>query len=251
MEFKQPTIGDIIESEREMFLTADDRYGEYFTNASASNTLLNNFIKSVDDPGKFIFLVYLASVKKHHTLALFSTVRLHSVQAGMNLRQVIEAAAWATYAMAFKDKEKFYEDASGVVDVPERLRNERNFWLNQNFKEKSDVLKNLKNFINRSVAHVNLAYAYQNNFRFESLEQGFNTPFFDIEDKYRVKVDLWRSSHVAIELLDLFYVTNKKYQIVQFVDDFLEKHRILVKQNNKLKTEVMSSDRFKKAQKLG
>jgi len=141
MEFKQKTMGDIIDSEREMFLTASDRYGEYFAHASAFNTLLNNFIKSVDDPEKFMFLAYLSSVKKHHTLALLSTVRLHSVQAGMDLRQVIEAGAWAAYAMAFKEKDKFCEDKSGVIEIPDRLLNARNTWFDQEFKVKSDELK--------------------------------------------------------------------------------------------------------------
>ena len=122
------TIGDIIESERQMFLTAGERYGEYFAHASALNTLLNNFIKSIDDPEKFIFLAYLSSVKKHHTLALFSTVRLHSVQAGMDLRQVVEAGAWAAYALAFKEKEKFCEDESGVIEIPDRLQKAGNTW---------------------------------------------------------------------------------------------------------------------------
>lgn len=131
-EFKQSTIGDIIESEREMFLTAGDLYGEYFAHAFALNTLLNNFIKSVDDPENIF--VYLSSVKKHHTLALFSTVRLHGVRAGMDLRQVIEAGAWVAYGMAFKEKVKFCEDKSGFIDILERLLTGRNNWFDQEFK---------------------------------------------------------------------------------------------------------------------
>ncbi len=249
-EFKQFTIGDIIESEREMFLTAGDRYGEYFAHAFALNTLLNNFIKSVDDPEKIFFLAYLSSVKKHHTLALLSTVRLHSVQAGMDLRQVIEAGAWAAYGMAFKEKVKFCEDKSGVIDIPERLLTGRNNWFDQEFRVKSNELLIMKKLINGSLAHANLAYVFKH-FKFVSMEEGFHTPFFDFEDDHHVKVALWHGANIAMVLLDLFYGVNEKYQVIQFADDFISKFQSLVEQNNKLKVEMMSSERFKKAQELG
>lgn len=82
MEFRQSTFGDIIESEREMFLTASDRYGDFFINAFEFNVLLNEFIKSVD-PDRFIFAMFLSQIRKHTTLALLSAVRLHSVQTSM------------------------------------------------------------------------------------------------------------------------------------------------------------------------
>ncbi|MEX0650392.1 MAG: hypothetical protein WD200_05310 [Candidatus Andersenbacteria bacterium] len=248
-EFKQSTIGDIIDSEREMFLTAGDRYGEYFSHASALNTLLNNFIKSVDDPEKFLFMAYLSSVKKHHTLALLSTVRLHSVQAGMDLRQVIEAGAWAAYAMAFKEKEKFCEDEGGVIEIPKKLLKARNTWFDQEFKGKSDELEKMKGLINGSFAHANFAYTFQH-FKFVSMEEGFHTPFFDFEDDHHVKGHLWWGANIAMGLLDLFYGVNKQYQVVQFVDEFLAQHQALTDQNNRLKAEMMNSERFKKAQQL-
>lgn len=249
MEFKQKTLGDIIDSERDMFLTAGDRYEEYFAHASAFNTLLNNFIKSVDDPEKFFFIAYLSSVKKHHTLALLSTVRLHSVQAGMDLRQVVEASAWAAYALAFKEKDKFCEDKSGIVEIPEKLRDARNVWLDKEFKAGSDALKTSKKLINNSFAHANLAYAFQH-FKFLSREGKFHTPFFDFEDDHHVKGHLWYGANIAMGLLDLFYGVNKKYHAIQFVDDFLSRFKALEAQNKKLRAEMMKSPRFKRIQTL-
>jgi len=245
--FKQSTVGDIIESEREMFRTAGARYGEYFAHASALNTLLNNFIKSVDDPEKIFFLAYLSSVKKHHTLALLSTVRLHSVQAGMDLRQVIEAGAWAAYGMAFREKEMFCEDRNGVIEMPDKLQRARDTWFDNEFKVKSDELKKMKKIINESLAHANVAYVFQH-FKFVSMEEGFHTPFFDFEDDHHVKGHLWHGANIAMGLLDLFYGVNQKYKVIQFEDDFLSKFQDLVKKNNELRAEMMGSERFKKAQ---
>lgn len=249
MDFKQKTMGDIIDSERQMFLTAGDRYGEYFAHASAFNTLLNNFVKSVDDPEKFMFMAYLSSVKKHHTLALLSTVRLHSVQAGMDLRQVVEAGAWAAYALAFKEKARFCEDKDGVIEIPDRLQKARDAWLDQEFKAGSDALKTTKKLINKSFAHANLAYAFQH-FKFLLREGKFHTPFFDFEDDHHVKGHLWYGANIAMGLLDLFYGVNKKYHAIQFVDDFLPRFKDLEAQNKKLKAEMMGSERFKRAQTL-
>jgi hypothetical protein len=90
LEFQQSTIGQIIDSEREMVLTALQRYGKYYETALEGSLLMTRFLKSVD-PDRWIFGSFVSLVKKHHTLALFSTVRLQNVQAMMNLRQTLEA----------------------------------------------------------------------------------------------------------------------------------------------------------------
>lgn len=114
MEFKQSTFGEIIDSEREMFLTASERYGDFFINASEFNVLLNEFIKSVD-PDRFIFAMFLSQIRKHTTLALFSAVRLHHIQAMMNLRQVLEAGSCAAYAIANIDKSGFADEEASYI----------------------------------------------------------------------------------------------------------------------------------------
>jgi len=82
------------------------------------------------------------------------------------------------------------------------------------------------------------------------MEEGFHTPFFDFEDDHHVKGHLWWIANMAMGLLDLFYGVNQKHKAIQFVDDFLTRFQSLVEQNNKLKAEMMSSERFKKAQEL-
>src|SRR5258708_37500537 len=76
MEIKQRTIAEIAETERLLLAYARERYPVYYPQALEASLFLSNFIKSVD-PDRSVFVMFLSQLKKHHTLALFSTVRLH------------------------------------------------------------------------------------------------------------------------------------------------------------------------------
>ena len=251
MDFKQSTFGEIIESEREMILKGAELYEEFFINAFESNDLLITFIKSIDDLEKEIFLAFLSQVRKHNTLALFSSVRLHHNQAGMNLRQVLEAGTWSAYAIAHPDPDKFCEkDSSNILHVPKKLEKARNTWLDKNFKAGSDKIKKLKDLINNSVAHSNIIYSFQN-FEVKPVnDPGFNLPFFDLYDEHKVKADLWLVANTSLMLIDLFYGVNLQYKTFQFIDDFIPKLKALVAKNNSLKEQMMSSEKFIQAKKL-
>lgn len=64
MNIKQKTLQDIIDSEKSLLISAKEDYGEYFDNALGFNSLLNNFIKSLNDPEKYIFLAFFLKLKK-------------------------------------------------------------------------------------------------------------------------------------------------------------------------------------------
>lgn len=246
MEFKQSTFGEIIESERDMFLTATDRYGDFFINASEFNVLLNEFVKSVD-PDRFIFAMFLSQIRKHATLALLSAVRLHHVQTSMNLRQVLEAGACAAYAIANTGREDFADlDENGFLDPSQKLTNKRYKWLDDNYPAGSNAIRNMKGTINTSSAHANIVYAH-NNFRFDSDTGKFDTPFFDIEDDHWVKTDLWSIANIIMGLVDLFYGVNKDLNVIKFDDDFVPRLKALENENIRLKNLMMETDRYKKA----
>jgi hypothetical protein len=246
--YKEDTILDILESERAMILNGARDFGDFFVNASEFNSLLNNFINSIDDSSKFIFIAFLSQVKKHHTLALFSSIRRHQIQAGMNLRQTFEAGAWAAYAMAHKEREKFCDsNATGILVVPDRLQKARNKWLDQNFKTKSDELKRVKKIINDSVAHANIIYTSQNFEVGSASGPRFEMTFFDSEDDFIVKSDLWFVSNTAMGLLDLFYGANRRHKVFKFVDNFESRFSALIEKHNLIKAEMMKSERFKTA----
>lgn len=251
MEFKQDTIGDIIESESQMILHGAECYGDYFINASEFNTLLNGFIKSVDDPAKFIAIAFIFQIRKYHTLALFSAVRRHHIQTSMNLRYVIESAQWVAYAMGNEDQDKFCsKDSNGIISIEDQHEKAMYKWLDDNFKVKADETRRLKKVISGAGAHSNITYAFQNFEMKPFKDAGFKTTFFDPENDYWIKTDLWFVANTALGLLDLFYGVNQKHNVFKFVDDFGPKFKVLVDQNNQLKNEMMQTENYKRSQKL-
>jgi len=250
MEIKEEFLVDILKSEKNMVLSGADKYGDYFKHAVEFSNLLDNSIESIDDLSKYIAVAFLSQVRKHQTLALFSAVRRHHTQMSMDLRQVLEAASWMAYAMAFDEQEKFCKkDVAGNLCITDKLEKAKNDWLDNNYKVKSDEIKRLKQMINEATAHANVIYTFQN---FETLtdgRHGFYTPFFDFEDDYKVKTDLWLVANIALGLLDLLYEVNRDYDVFKFADELLDKREPLVKKNNELKAEMMKHERFKAAQK--
>jgi hypothetical protein len=176
-----------------MILTAPQRYGEYYDHAFACSMFLTQFLNSID-PDRYVAASFFAQVKKHHTLALFSTVRLHKVQSMINPRQVLEAGACAAFAIANPDHRHFVDtDAYGILDPSPKLARKRYAWLKQNYPAVSDAIEGLKKQINLEAAHINLLTA-QANFRTEYNDGWFSAPFFDIEDEHFVKTDLGGSA---------------------------------------------------------
>lgn len=249
MNFEQSTIGEILDSEREMVLRGTERFGDFFINASEFNALLNDFLVSVD-PDRFIFAMFLSQVRKHHTLAFFSAVRLHHVQAMMDLRQVLEAGSCAAYAIANTDQADFADvDEQGILDPSQELTKKRYDWLAKNFLKGSQAVKNMKKSINTSTAHSNIVYA-NNNFRFDGNRGRFETPFFDIEDDYLVKTDLWQIGNIAMGLMDLFYGVNQDRDVIKFKTDFVPHLKKLEAENHRLKAEMIKHERYQRAKKL-
>ncbi len=246
MEFKQSNIEEILESERAMVLHAPERFRAYYDNAAGFANLFAHFLKSVD-PDRFIFVMFLSQIRKHHLLALFSAVRLHHVQAMMDLRQVLEAGACAAYAIANTDKDDFadYSD-DGVLSLTPRLTEKRYAWLDRNFQAGSRAIKNMKKAINASAAHANIVNAHMS-FNLNSAARQFETPFFDAKDDYLIKTDLWQIGNIAMGLLDLFYGVNQNLGVLKFVDDFAPRLKALEAENHRLKAEMMATDRFQRA----
>jgi hypothetical protein len=243
MEIKQDTIGDILTTEHELVLHGETKYDKFAIHAAEANSLLSSFLKSID-PDRFIFAIFLTQIKKHLLLAQFSALRLHQTQAGWNLRQALEAGSWAAYAIANTEKDKFYEvDENNYLKIPDRLKTAKNEWLEKEFIDGSNAIKRQIKNIGSTTAHANLIYAH-NNFKFTG--QNFESPFFDFEDDYRVKTDLWQTANVAYGLMDLFFGVNKKYGGLRFTDSFINKISNLKSENDKLKVEQMNNQRYKK-----
>ena len=249
MTQKHETIEGIILREQKLLATAEDRYGEAFVFTMEANDLLNNFLQSVDGT-RFIFTAMLSQIRKHVLLAIFSTVRLHRIQALMDLRQVLEAGVSAAYAIIHIDPEHFAkQDERGFLDTPKKLAQKRYKWLKEHYQDASDSIEGQKKIINNSVAHANIVYAMQN-FKARFDEGKFETPFFDTEDDYHIKGDLWMIGDIAWGLMDLFYGVNQEVNAITFSPEFLDRMKSLRKKDEALKNELTNSDRFKAAMKL-
>jgi hypothetical protein len=245
LELKQSTFEELIDSEHLMLVHAEQRYGKFYRHARACSLLLSVCVQGIN-ADRTMFGRFLSLMKKHHTLALFSTLRLHKVQAMMNLRQVLEAGASAAFAIANPEKEHFAEtDEQGLLDPTSKLTKKRYEWLNTHYRERSDWIKSRKEQINMSAAHANIVSSH-GIFR-EDAGEIIQTPFFDIEDEYVIKADLQLTGSVALHLMDLLYGVNRPLKVVEFCAAFALRVGQLAKENDGLLTELKATDRFKRA----
>jgi len=249
MEQKQSTISDIIDTERSLVVKAPKRYGVFYDHAYCTTIELSNFLKSADVTQE-VFIRFLSQMKKHHTLALFSTVRLHKVQAMMNLRQVLEAASCAAYAIRNPDPSNFVSmDKGGLLQTPQNLTAQRYKWLASNFPEGSEAIKQIKALINETVAHSNYINT-SHNFTLTDGASWASAPFFDVEDEHLIKTDLWLVANVAIGVMGLIYDVAKGQEGILVADGFVTQHSHFAVQNSKLREKLMATHRYQSAMDL-
>ena len=74
-----------------------------------------------------------------------------------------------------------------------------------------------------------------------------STPFFDVEDEFQVKVDLWLTASISIELMDLLYGVNKGRDVVKFIPNFESDLHQFHQRNSALLREMQSTERYKRA----
>ena len=192
-------------------------------------------------------------MKKQHMLAFLSALRLHKVQAMLNLRQVLEAGAAAAYAIANPDVRDFVDiDPFNIMDPSQKLTKKRYRWLDENYPAGSKWIAATKDRINNETAHANLVSA-DAIYRAGQTADVADLPFFDIEDEYFVQTNLWLISSVAITLMDLFYgetegvARAKGRSVLEFRPDFPNTFGGLAAEGNALLDEIRASDRYKTA----
>jgi hypothetical protein len=163
----------------------------------------------------------------------------------MNLRHVLEAGACAAFAIANPDPSHFVTtNSQGLLNSSQKLTAKIYNRLDENYPEGSRNINAMKDIINASTAHANLVFTGSN---FRESEGSISSPFFDYEDTYFVKIDLWRIGNIAISLLDLFYGVNQGLKVIKFVDDFRVRLDALVTQSMALNAEMTSTNRYKAA----
>jgi hypothetical protein len=250
MAYPQSTLEEIIDSERAMLLDAPTRYGQHYTHARNTTMYLSLCIASIDSDRAEMFGRLFSLLKKQHTLAFFSALRLHHVQALMNLRQVLEAGASAAFAIANPEAHHFVDiDQFGIMDPAQNLTKKRYRWLDANYPDKSKWIVDTKNGINEAAAHANVLSGEST---FRKSGDMIHAPFFDVENEYFIKTDVWLISSIAITLMDFFSgvagnVARGGRSVMEFRPDFQRTIVGLGNENEKLRAEIMASERYKAA----
>jgi hypothetical protein len=164
----------------------------------------------------------------------------------MNLRQVLEAGAAAAFAIANPEQRHFAEtDEQGLLDPSQELTKRRYRWLHEHYRSISDWIKSTKERINMSAAHANIVSS-GSTFRVSDAGDLIDAPFFDIEDDYFVKADLWQTASIALTLMDLFYGVNQGRNVIAFYPDFAASVGRLAQATDVLLTEMKATDRFRR-----
>ncbi len=235
------TLLDLSSQEHSFVENAASEFGPDFVNAHDLVFFTWSFISSVK-PEAYPFSLFLAQIQKSLVLCLLSAVRDHNVQFHMMLRQALEYVSLACYALFETDNNAFYTTDEHQILYPKRKINEKAYkWLEINYREHSDKIKNMKDQINETFAHANILPTPQNLF-FDGERLGFQ--FFDAHDKLMTKQGLWWVGNVALGILDLFAKVIEKFPIVNLVDDFPQKMGSFSKENNRILSELKSNPRL-------
>lgn len=246
----QSNLSEIIKTEYRLLDEAPQKYGDFFNHAVDSFSLLQTFVVTIKNEG-WLFVAFLSQLKKHHLLALLSSVRRHHVQFVMNLRQVIESGTNAAYALGNPNPDDFaLPTPEGILEIPEKLKKKRYEWLEKNYSKGSAAIVSMKKLM-QLPSHSNILDAHRT-FKFETKDKTaqLKTPFFDFENNYQTKSDLWSLANMAMGLMDLFYGINLKYQLVTFSSNFVQELQSLEKENRRLKEIIMNTPKFKRADKI-
>jgi hypothetical protein len=130
----------------------------------------------------------------------------------MNLRHVLEAGAWATYAIANREFGHFVETrADGMIGITQKLTGRRNRWLDTHFPQSSSYIKKQKDSINEAISHAGIVYA-EKVFDIDEDTRTLQLPFFDREDTFHVQADLWLIAAIGIQLMGLLCEAKCKFK---------------------------------------
>jgi len=247
---KQSNLTEIVKTEQELLEKAPSQYGEFFAHAIESYKLLQSFVRTIKDEG-WLFVAFFAHIKKHSLLALLSTVRLHHVQAVMNLRQVLESGANAAYALGNPNSDDFARvTKEGIINLPKNLKNIRYKWLNDNYPKGSNAIKTMKKalqiYSHSNIVDVHRTFKYEENDGIAQLA----TTYFDFENDFQTKSNLWSIANIYMGLMDLFYGINLKAKVITFSPDLVERLQEIDRENKRLKKILMGTTNFKRADKI-
>jgi hypothetical protein len=136
-------------------------------------------------------------------------VRLHRVQAKMNLRYFLESTVHAGYALAHPETTVYFDLEKQELGDAKKATGHAHRWILQAFPGPSDFIKGMKEEINRETAHANVINS-KHNFSFVSGDHAeIQTSYFDFEDDRQVRVDLWMAAKAGLHAADFILAVQR------------------------------------------
>jgi len=196
--------------EHQKLVEAERRYGNAFINAYNTTILVSNLMMwPVVDCD--LFIRFYSQMKKHHTLSVVSTVRLHRIQAKMDLRYFLESTANAAFSLAHTDTQNYFDLQNNQISDAQRATLKAYKWLENSYPRHSKFIKDLKAEINEQTAHAHVVNS-QHNFDFVPGQRAeIVTSYFDFEDDELVKLDLWIGAKAGLHAIDLILTVQKDF----------------------------------------
>ncbi|MET4312695.1 hypothetical protein [Bradyrhizobium sp. RT4b] len=196
--------------EHQKLVDAEQRYGNAFINAYNTTVLLSNLMMwpLVDCD---LFIRFYSQMKKYHSLCVASTVRLHRVQAKMDLRYFLESTANAAFSLAHTDTQNYFDLQNNRIGDAQRATLKAYKWLEITYPGHSNFMKELKAEINEQTAHAHVVNS-QHNFDLVAGQRAeIVTSYFDFEDDELVKLDLWVGAKAGLHAIDLILSVQKDF----------------------------------------
>jgi hypothetical protein len=196
--------------EHQRLVDAESKYGNAFVNAYNTTILLSNLMMwPVVDCD--LFIRFYSQMKKYHTLSVISTVRLHRVQAKMNLRYFLESTANGAFSLAHSDTRNYFDLQNNRAGDAQKATTKAYKWLEATYSAHSNFMRNLKADINEQTAHAHVINT-QHNFDFVPGQRAeIITSYFDFEDDELVKLDLWVAAKAGLHAIDLILTAQKDF----------------------------------------
>jgi hypothetical protein len=204
------SLFDYSAQEHEKLLAAEDRYGNAFVNAYNTTILLSNLMLWPVAPCD-LFIRFYSQVKKYHTLSVISSVRLHRVQAKIDLRYFLESTVHAAYTLADPETTNYVDHEKQEIGDARKATGVAHAWIEGAFPDHSAFIKDLKVQINKQTAHAHVVNS-AHNFDFVPGERPeIVTTYFDFEDDTLVKLDLWLAAKAGLHTIDLILAVQRRW----------------------------------------
>jgi hypothetical protein len=155
------SLFDYSAQEHEKLLAAEGCYGNAFVNAYNTMILLSNHIPWPVAPCQ-LFIRFYSQMKKYHTLSVISSVRLHQVQAKIDLRYFLESTVHAAYTLAHPDTTNYLDHEKLKIGDARKATDLAHAWIEGTFPDHSAFIKDMKGQINQQTGHAHVVNSVHN-----------------------------------------------------------------------------------------